>query len=179
MKTITTYFFVAAFLISIGLNVVSLLASNNSEAPRGFVTQAAVVNLNNSEEPSADLRVTLEEIKVILASQEQRQIDTEEKIHDLLAATNRHQTMQEAPFDIAHSRAETDLITMAEDEFELVKTRVDDQIYSGLWTVKDAAALAQTSDHMSHEQRSNLQLKIVQAINDGLLEPENIHLPLF
>lgn len=64
-------------------------------------------------------------------------------------------------------------------EYESVTLSVDNQIQDGVWSTEDSGYMSEVAHQMSPKQRSHLEHKIVQAINDGQLVVENIAMPLF
>lgn len=179
MKTIVMSILTVLFLFSIGLNVSNFLEINNSKLNVQLSGVEQPIISGNSEEASEVLAESLEEIKDILKQQEARQAVTEDTLYDLMAIISENQHNE---YNI--STKATDSIArvfeqMPEDEFNSVETTVEHHISSGQWTVENAMEFMQNSNDMSHEQRTQIQLKIVQAINAGVLQPESVEHPLF
>lgn len=179
MKVILKHCFIAAFFFSLGLNISGLVVSDESRTDILMEPQTPASAVQDVGHLTEVLKSGLEEIRVVLEMQRKDQIIMEEKLHNLLAlSAPTHYEEEIVPADRKYM-SESERIAMSQEEFESLQVSVEDQVFSGYWTIENAAALMKSSSKMSHEQRASLQLKVVQAINDGVLEPENLYHPLF
>lgn len=179
MKTIVMSILAALFLYSIGLNVSNFLKVNSSKANTQQSKVEQSIISGNSEEASEVLAESLEEIKDILKQQEARQAVTEDTLYDLMVIISEKQNKEYSLSTKVKDSAVQMMEQMPEDEFNSVETTVEHHISSGHWSVENAMEFMQNSSDMSHEQRTQIQLKIVQAINAGVLQPESVEHPLF
>ncbi len=117
---------------------------------------------------------SIEDIKYMLAEQSVRLETTEENISYLL---NLNESGVEATTsEELYLVEEKPQLTQ---QFYDAESYVDEQMEKGFWSADNVQEVMQMSAKLSHQHRTEIGLKIVQAINSGQMEVENITMPLF
>ena len=177
MKTTSQILLVLILAFSISIDVFTLLSTQSNNSKSTSFSSDSPHNTEHSEELLAMTEDALEEIRFLLEQQEERQQVTEKKLHRLIQAT--HETQLKNTIAQASHSPEYEISNMSDDEYASAQIRVEEQIFSGQWTVENAMEFLHNTDKMSQQQRADLQLQIVRGINQGVITPENIYLPLF
>lgn|GEM_PF-4048809 len=178
MQTVLKYLAMAGIFYFAGFVSHTFLESQNEN-----VIETPHITLQKKDDTSLEfttneLRSVTENLQNMLDSRELCIEDN--KVSQVDSKPSTRQAVNNSRETSEYIQEENDAIYGdSQERYMALTATVDDQILLGDWTEENAVEFAQSSQNISHEQRSQLQLRIVKAINSGELVPENIHLPIF
>ena len=188
MKVLTTYIILSLICFTAGIYTTAFLTVNYSSPNFESSSDTLLV----SDEKSKDLIEAIERLENLIEEQERKFSDTDRKLASIIMSLSKEQFHYLGADGIASNHSGDNRVIIenegqvqySEAQYSEVKYQdaayyIEDQLLLGEWTDENAMYMYQESTKMSHDQRTKLQLKLVRAINDGSLVPDNIMAPLF
>lgn len=142
-------------------------------------------SVSNVTQNSADdeLHASIEAVKAMLIEQSIRLESAEEGINYLLDSSSlANQSHYSADTHIHKENISNDAVIEEQKDsasYQQLSAYVDAQLQAGTWSKDNAYHMLAETANLSHTSRTEIQLRIVQAINEGQLEIEDPSIPLF